>query len=457
MSKKTIFGKPLRNVLAVVLTLLVLLGIFVGLFFYSRDTTEETLPADYAEYEKGTVLEILTDNCTESEVAESAMRGDQLLLVEVTSGQYKGETLMVSHAVGPMYGEQAKVGQSIVMIISTYADGSHRANLYEYNRTPAAIIVIGLFILVTILVGGRTGAKSIVGLLLTIAVLLAVFLPLLMKGWEPITTAFLLCSLVAVACFVILDGWSRKILCACVGTIGGMAMAMLFGILVQKLLHLDGLRAEYAEALLQLRQTGTPVHIRGLLVAGVIISALGAVMDVAMSISSAQSELKAVNPAMTPKALWRSGMNIGRDMVGTMTNTLILAILGSSTVLILYLYSLNLSWHQLMSSSYVAIELISSVSSAIGVILAVPLTNLVGAFVFGSKRSAIAPPSATTPAAKSYSADDLSRAGQLLIAQGKQPQFEKLLNQYGIQTIMQLEANRYAAFAEDLKALGAPL
>ena len=206
-----------------------------------------------------------------------------------------------------------------------------------------------------------------------------------MKGWLPIPTSFLLCSLVAVVCFVILGGCSKKVLCACIGTIGGVAFSMLFGILTQKLLHLDGLRATDAEALLQLRQTGTPVHIRGLLVAGVIISALGAVMDVAMSIASAQSELKAVDPDLSARALWRSGMNIGRDMVGTMTNTLILAILGSGMVLILYLYSLNLSWYQLMASSYIAIELISSVSSAIGVILAVPLTNAAGALLYSTR------------------------------------------------------------------------
>lgn len=221
--------------------------------------------------------------------------------------------------------------------------------------------------------------------------LLLVFLPLLMKGWPPVLTAFLLCSLVAAACFVILGGCSRKVAGACIGTIAGMALAMLFGLLAQKLLHLDGLRATDAEALLQLRQTGTPVHIRGLLVAGVIISALGAVMDVAMSISSALGELKAVNPGLTVKALWKSGMNIGRDMVGTMTNTLILAILGSSMVLILYLHSLDLSWHQLMSSSYIGIELISSVSSAMGVILAIPLTTIAGALLYGRKgKSAVA-------------------------------------------------------------------
>ena len=333
------FSFSLKKILPPVLILALILGIFAALYVYSHGETKvDVPPADYAEYETGTVLQILTDNCEADEVAEGAYRGNQTLLVEVTSGQYDGETLLVTNAVGPMYGEPAAVGQSIVMTISTYSDGTHMASVFEYNRTPAIYLILGLFLLVTVLVGGKTGLKSILGLALTVAMLLLVFLPLLMKGWQPIPTAFLLCSLVAIACFVILGGCSRKIACACMGTVAGMALAMLFGILAQRLLHLDGLRAADAEALLQLRQTGTPVHIRGLLVAGVIISALGAVMDVAMSVSSAIGELKAVNPELTSRELWRSGMNIGRDMVGTMTNTLILAILGSSTVLILYLY-----------------------------------------------------------------------------------------------------------------------
>ena len=379
-----------RGLLPAILVLAVILGILTGLYLYAHSSEEEesVAPEDYAEYESGTVIQILTDNCEADEVAEGAYRGEQTLLVEVTSGQYKGETLMVTNAVGPMYGEPAEVGESIVMIINTYSSGEHTATVYEYNRTPMIFLILALFVIVTVLVGGKTGAKSILGLALTVAMLLLIFLPLLMKGWAPIPTAFLLCSLLAIVCFVILGGCSKKIACACIGTIAGMALAMLFGLLSQQLLHLDGLRATDAEALLQLRQTATPVHIRGLLVAGVIISALGAVMDVAMSISSALSELKTVNPELTTRGLWKSGMNIGRDMVGTMTNTLILAILGSSTVLILYMYSLSLSWHQLMSSSYMGIEVISSVSSAVGVILAVPLTALTCAIIYGRSQTA---------------------------------------------------------------------
>lgn len=377
-----------RTAAASVLVVVLILGIFAALYFYAHDAEENTIkPTEYAEYEKGRVVEILMDNCEVSEVAENAYRGDQKLLVKVTSGQYKGETMLVSGFVGPIYGEPAKVGQSVVLSINTYANGDHTATVYEYNRTPIVFLILGIFVLVTIAVGGRTGAKSVLGLILTMVVILMVFLPLLMKGWLPIPTAFLLCSLVAVVCFVILGGCSKKVLCACIGTIGGVAFSMLFGILTQKLLHLDGLRATDAEALLQLRQTGTPVHIRGLLVAGVIISALGAVMDVAMSIASAQSELKAVDPDLSARALWRSGMNIGRDMVGTMTNTLILAFIGSSFVVVIYLYSIGLQPYQLFSSAYMAIEVISGIASSIGVILAVPITAFVSSQIIADKKS----------------------------------------------------------------------
>ena len=122
--------------------------------------------------------------------------------------------------------------------------------------------------------------------------------------------------------------------------------------------------------------------IRYLLVAGVMISALGAVMDVAMSISSAIRELSLVGEKMTFRQLFVSGMNIGRDMVGTMTNTLILAIIGSGMMLIMYIASLNLPLRQFLSSPYLALELVSSLSSSIGVVLTVPLTALISAFLY---------------------------------------------------------------------------
>ena len=250
----------------------------------------------------------------------------------------------------------------------------------SYDRLVPIIVIIGLFVLATVLIGGKTGAKSLLGLVFTLVALFYILIPALMKGAPTIFTTFLVAAYITVVALAILGGLQKKTVCAMLGTILGTALAMIFGLLAQNLLRISGMRVPDAEALLQLQQTGTPIGISGLLVAGVIISALGAVMDVAMSIASALTEVHHANPNLTRRDLIRSGMNIGHDMVGTMTNTLILALLGSSMVLIVYLYSLSLSAHQFISSSYLAIEIVSGISSSIGVILAVPLTVLVTSF-----------------------------------------------------------------------------
>ena len=236
------------------------------------------------------------------------------------------------------------------------------------------------------LANGKTGAKSLIGLVITLICIFLILLPMLMKGFPTLLTVFLICAYVAVVSFTILGGVSRKTLCASLATICGIAVALLFGLAAQALARIDGLRLADVEPLLQLRQTGTPIGLRYLLVGGIVISALGAVMDVAMSIASAISEIHSVNPALSTKELFRSGMNIGRDMVGTMTNTLILAFLGSSFVIVIYLYSIGLQPYQLLSSSYFAIEVISGISSSIGVIISVPLTALISAYVMGGKK-----------------------------------------------------------------------
>ena len=294
--------------------------------------------------------------------------------------------MMADNTVGPMYGQSYQVGDSVTVGISTYADGTVRCYIYEYNRTPGLLAILAAFLLVTVLVGGKVGAKSLVSLALTVLALIYILLPLLLQGWATIPTTFLISVLVTAATFVILGGVDKKTVCACLGTLAGIALATVFGLLAQKFLRIDGYRQEYAEALLQLRQTGeSGIGISGLIVAGVIVSALGAVMDVAMSISSAVQELKRVNEDLTVKQLFTSGMNIGRDMVGTMTNTLILAILGSGLTLIVYIYSLGLQPWQLLSSAYISLETVSAVASSIGVMLAVPLTAAVCAVAYGKK------------------------------------------------------------------------
>lgn len=363
--------------------------LFAAARIWAAAGTEAEPPAatEYAEYETGVIRQILADNTEPDPTADGGYRGEQMLLVEVTSGRYKGETLQAYNYVGPLYGVPLGAGDGCTLILSTYADGSHTASVYEYNRATPLLLVAALFLIVMVAVGGKTGLKSLAGLLVTLACLFLVLIPLLMKGLPTLPTVFLVCAYVAVVSLTIVGGVQRKTVCAMLGAIAGTALALLFGLAAQAITRIDGLRISDVEPLLQLRQQGTPIGLRGLLVGGVVISALGAVMDVTMGIASSLSEVHEANPKLTRRELFRSGMNIGRDMVGTMTNTLILAFIGSGFTLILYLYSLGLSLHQLLSSAYLSIEIISSVSSSVGVILSIPLTALVSALLLTRQKA----------------------------------------------------------------------
>lgn len=342
--------------------------------------------AEYSRYERAKVQMILADTTESDPASDGGYRGDQLLIVEVLTGEYAGKQLQVYNYVGPLYGGPLREGDTAVLAISTYSDGTYTGTVFEFDRLFPLVVVILLFVGATVLVGGKTGAKSLIGLLVTLACLFFILIPGLMKGASTLLLVFAVCAFIAVISLTIMGGVEKKTACAMLGTIAGTGVALLFALIAQALTRIDGLRLEDVEPLLQLRQQGMDIGLRGLLAGGIAISALGAVMDVAMGISSAMCEVKAANPKMSPRKLFRSGMNIGRDMVGTMTNTLILAFLGSSFTLILYLYSIGLQPYQLISSAYLSTEVISSVSSSIGVILSIPLTALITALALTGKK-----------------------------------------------------------------------
>ena len=364
-------------------------ALFAAACIWLRPEPAQKLPkADYVEYEKGVVTAVVSEQTMSDPASDGGWRGSQMLTVEVKSGQYAGKTYWVTdYAVNPLNSVPLRQGDGVILAVSTYANGEVRVHVQEYNRIGALLAVVAVFFLVTILVGRKTGLKSLVALALTVVCLLRILLPALMRGVPTLAGVFAVCVFIAVVSFTILGGLHRKSVCAMLGTVAGTALALGFGLLAQYLARVDGLRIDHMEALLQLRQSGTPLGLRGMLVGGLVISALGAVMDVAMSISSALEEVHAANPRLGLKDLFRSGMNIGRDMVGTMTNTLILAFLGGGFTLILYLYSLSPDKYLLLSSPYVAIEVISGIASSVGMILAIPLTALISAALIARKRT----------------------------------------------------------------------
>lgn len=398
-----------------IIVLLIAGFIFAGVLIYTRDESKpvfQPTPNDAVVYEKATVLEIKSDTISPDQLGVDYVEiGSQQLAVRIETGMFAGTEVPVINNVSSFSGRRVRVGDSIIVsLLAEYyelsedypaglaryldEDGVYvldsQPAVYSPDRTWAIVLLLAIFIAVTTFVGGKTGLKSLIGLAITIICIIWIMCPLLMKGAPMVLTALGLCIFVTVVCFVILGGVTKKTACAMLGTIAGVALAAFFGEVAQLIAKVNSYNmfdiSGELEEFKNMQLMGIPLHITGVMTAGIIISSLGAVMDVAMSLSSSLSELKTVNPQLTFSDLCRSGMNIGRDMVGTMTNTLILAFAGSSLILIIWMWSLNLTFYQLVSSPFLSVELISALSSSIGVILAVPLTVLIGAAFYTKER-----------------------------------------------------------------------
>ncbi len=348
-------------------------------------------------YEKATVLTIPDEMYQGQQAVEDVPVGRQNIVAELTSGPRAGDHIALVNNLSFLYGTVLEVGDSVTVSVIYNEDGSIKEHiLQDYDRTEPLMIVLALFLLITVLVGGKVGAKSLLGLGLTILCVFAILIPLLIGGAQTIPTILMLCAFVTVVEFVMLDGVNKKTICAILGTISGVVFAAIFSEIACTILRIDGFKMydvePSIEALLQIKQgqSGMNTLILGdLLVGGILIAALGAVNDVAMSISSAMNELVAVNPKLTRKELLKSGMTIGRDMVGTMTNTLILALAGGELVIMIFLTSLEPSFQQLMSTTFFSVITVQALASSAGVILAVPLSVVIGMFLYGHKKKAV--------------------------------------------------------------------
>lgn len=327
------------------------------------------------------VTNVIEDNAQADDWTEGLRLGSQLLEVEVLQGEHKGERLVSPNYLSAYYNIDAKVGARIIVRLAEDDNGLlYVASFVNYDRGPVLVGFVVFFAIVLIAVGGKQGLKALFGLVFTLTALWFVLIPLLMRGADPILTTIGLTALTAGVSLAALTGYTRKTLCALIGCVGGVAVAGGLAALVGHLTPLSGFNMPEAEELV-LRASDHGLTIRGLLVCGVLIASLGAVMDVAMSIASSCNELRELNPELTMRALFRSGMNIGRDAMGTMANTLILAFVGSSLNALILFRAYDYPSLQILNSDMMAIEIVQGIAGSIGIVLTVPMVAGVSAWV----------------------------------------------------------------------------
>lgn len=348
----------------------------------SEATTEHSIKEMLV---KGKVVEVISEEDSIDPLSQEPTQ-NQILKVRITSGKFKGQELAVINyqTDSPIYNIKVAEGNGVIIAleIDETGDKIQQAYIADHLREDELYLLLILFVIVILAVGWRKGAKALCALLLTLVLIWGVLLPGFLRGFPPILLTAVIAIVSTVITLLIVGGRSLKSITAITGTLGGVAVAGWLAFIMGNAAYLTGFGSEEAAMLLYIPQAAN-LDIKGLLFAGIIIGALGASMDVSMSIASSVEEVKRVCPELGIWRLFQSGMNVGRDVMGTMANTLILAYTGSSLQLILIFMAYKESLLKIFNLDMVASEVVRSLSGSIGMIMVIPLTSLVAAILYG--------------------------------------------------------------------------
>lgn len=334
-------------------------------------------------FEKGKVTEILQDNLD----SNGTRVGEQKVRVKMLTGVRKGEELDVTSSSGYLFGTACTVGMKVI-VMQSVAGETTIASVYSQDREWVIYIFALLYLLALCIIGGKQGIKGCLGLIFTFFCVIFVYLPLVYLGYSPFWSAVFICFLTTLVTMYLIGGPTKKTCAATLGTLAGVVLAGISAWCFSKASGISGYNVSDIETLMTLWNTNR-IQVGGLLFSGLLISCLGAVMDVAMSISSAIDEIYKQNSSLTRKELFKAGMRVGRDMMGTDSNTLILAFAGSSVSTLLLDYAYDLPYQQIINSNNIGIAIMQGLAGSFGIVLSVPLTVLICTILFHRKETAV--------------------------------------------------------------------
>lgn len=353
---------------------LIVIGITFLMFLFFRSVERVPLLADDNMV---FVKAVVVQNDHEDEQAQASLdSGDtQQVVLEIRSGAHKGEKAEAYSLNGYLYGADCKVGTKVIASLSEY-DGELSANVYNYDREAEIIALLAVFFGLMWLVGGKKGFNSILALIFTFVAVIMMYIPMMYIGVSPFIAATITVVIITLVTFILIADFQMKSIGAMLGTIFGVIVSGLIALVFGHFGHVTGFNVDDIENLIYVGQN-SKLDISGMLFSGILIASLGAVMDVAMSVSTSLHEIKEQRPEIMAKEIFKSGINIGRDMIGTMSNTLILAYVGGSLGLVMIIYAYSYQMHQIMNMYSIAIEIMRGVAGTIGIILTVPITSLI--------------------------------------------------------------------------------
>jgi uncharacterized membrane protein len=346
-----------------------------------KDATGEVVAL--SEYVKGRILEVVR-------VVPDTETGNEahILDIELLGGQFVGQRALFRNYVNPdgypMLNVNATVGDLVLCRVGGAGEILNARNLVQdYNRDGFIVALLGILFAVIIIVGRATGVRSVITMVLNGLILYYIMLPMIHKGYDPVWTIVLTCALISVQSRLIVAGPGRKTYAAILGTIGGVVIAGFIVIYAQQQLHFTGVEKANAVDLVESRSADY-IDFAALLLAGMLIGLLGIANDAAIEVASAMEEVNDANPNLTIPRLMTSGMNVGTDILGTMTNTVVFVYFGMRLLIILTVAGTAIfpfTAMQLFSLGVVAAEIVRVIAGTLGLVITIPLTAGISALL----------------------------------------------------------------------------
>lgn len=365
--------------LVCLLLVLLMLGIgrtpVLAEWMQGTDLSGQDEPAD-----RGTVVELLGEDTEDTLFSGGTLSTElQRVRVRLDNGAYAGRVIDARYARSIGFSDKylspaLRLGDQVMLILGE-EEGVLMADVADVIRERHLLWLAIAFVAGLVLIGGAKGLKTVLTLGLTVLSVFYLLIPAILKGADPIVVTIGICIGVTMLTLVLVTGVGKKTLAAVIGTTVGVVSAGLIARAVGLAASLTGMGDEESQMLMYI-PGDLRMDFQGLLFAGILLGALGAAMDVAVSMSSSMFELKEHNPGLPPRGLLKAGMNVGRDIMGTMANTLILAYTGGSLHLLLLMAAFDMPFLDMVNRDLLASEIVRALAGSIGLLLTIPATAL---------------------------------------------------------------------------------
>lgn len=310
--------------------------------------------------------------------------GTQTATIEIVNGPFKGQTftgnnlLLARMDIDKLFmpGDLALVG------IELTADGTDiiTVNLVDHYRIHLELILFFLFCALLLGFAGWTGLKALVSFMFTGIIIWKVFLPVILLGWNPIFVSLGVVTILTAIIIFLVGGLETKGIVAFLGAMSGVVLTCVLSLLFGAGFKIHGAVKPFSETLLY--SGYAHLDITKIFLAGVFIASAGAVMDIAMDISASIKEVKDNNPNITLPRLIRSGFNVGRAVIGTMTTTLLLAYSGGYTTMLMVFLAQGTPITNIFNITFVSSEILQTLVGSFGLVLVAPATAVIAGFIY---------------------------------------------------------------------------